>query len=110
MKYPKPGDKPKGKIKSKSQRKRSLRIEDENNCTHCNETTGTERMCHSEATEIKMMSGGGIIGSTINDKLTARLCFDCDQLLSTKPLKSDLKANLLHENVWWRAIAKTWLI
>ena len=105
-KFSKPGDRPRGQIKSKSQRKRALRIDDET-CTHCNETSDKLRMCHSEATEIKMLSGGGIMGSTIEDKYSARLCFDCDQLLSKKPLKSDIQANLLHECQWWRAISKT---
>ena len=108
-KHEKPGDKPRGQIKSKSTRKRALRIDGET-CTHCDEISTTLRMCHAEATEIKMMSGGGIMGSTINDKLSARLCDKCDKLLSTKPMKTAYFLNIKHELDWWRAIGKTWLL
>lgn len=65
----------------------------------------TTRWCHAESKIIKFQDGGGIMGSRINHKYTAWLCFDCDIKYSHALLKNATRKQLkYHKDEWNRLI------
>ena len=89
----------------------------EKHCRKCDIETGTECYRHVESRVIKFLDKGGIMGGKVNDNLTAWLCFECDQKLSSPVIKKETPSindidNLVrdHALAWALAIIKTHLI
>ena len=111
MKLEKPGSKVKNRQKTKHFYTHDIQIPESKHCRMCWNETGTEAYRHSESTRIKMLSGGGIMGGKITDKLSAWLCNNCDQIASRKPDKDlEFKTHMEHDLMWFDLIARTWLI
>lgn len=112
MKHEKPGPKKKtSKIKNKGPRLHDLKPPDKKHCRGCGQETGTEAFRHAESRLVKFMSGGGITGGKINDRLTGWLCMDCDAIYSEQLEKNASYNDLLvHAYNWMTVIIKTWLI
>ena len=73
--------------------------------------TGTECFRHSESRIIKFLDGGGIMGSRINDNLTAWLSDEADRKLSKSLPKNATEQEIeKHALEWAILIIKTHLL
>lgn len=114
-KLEKPGKKVKTTIKTKHTKKRVIEKPKELHCRRCNLTTGTECYRHCESFRKSGFGKGG--GQKCDDKKTAYLCSDCDEIMSPSPIKNlgfrvDAVAELAmiykHAEEWWYLMDLTW--
>lgn len=111
--HPKPGKPVKKKLSTKRILSHNIEVPVNRNCVNCN--GNPEKTCHhhAESTRIKMLSGGGIMGGKIGDKLTAWLCDDkkCGVRFDTKPDRNAPKDVIdKHDLFAYDCICKTWLL
>ena len=108
--FPKPGVKKKKKNTQKEVG-RKLTIPNDQRCRFLGYQTGTECYRHAESSIIKYLDGGGVMGSRINDNLTAWLSDTADKLLS-KPVPKDASdaEHEKHALAWAILIIKTHLL
>ena len=110
MKFPKPGPKEKRKLSTKRVLKHNIDKPHKLHCRKCNATTGTEAYRHIETSRKHALGKG--IGSKSNDKATAYLCSECDNILSN--LRPDKDTNSVEywkrEEEWLWLVLLTWLI
>jgi hypothetical protein len=110
-KFAKPGPKKKRTKKTEYIKIREIQRPEKLHCRRCKTETGTEAFRHTESRLIKLLCGGGIVGSKLPDTLTAYLCMECDVIMS-KPLPKDATEQELKDHAleWFILIASTWLI
>jgi hypothetical protein len=110
MKIEKPGPPPPKRTKKtrRNPQKRWLEPPELKHCRRCDRTTNTE--CYRHLETFRKFFGGKGWALKVHDKLTAWLCYECDQVMSTKPNKTDLLAVFKHAEEWNFLIIKTWLI
>lgn len=113
----KPGKKVKNQPKSKRFLIHNIEKPEDRRCRNCGHITGTENYHHAESSRIKFISGGGITGGKISDRLTAWLCDkqECGIRFDTKPTKqnpgsTDSFETVQHDLFSYDMIIKTWLL
>jgi hypothetical protein len=97
----KPGPKPPKKRNNQKKIGRGLEPPEKKHCRRCGILTGTEAYRHAENRLIKYFEGGGIMGSRINDNLSAFLCHDCDREMSEPIPKSAAMSEVYEHGFYW---------
>ncbi len=101
MKYQKPG--------KKKKKSRKIKRPKELICAWCGNHDETCCLRHAEDDIIKYLSGGGIMGSKINNRFTVLGCFQCDLKYSKKPNINDFEhIKKEHSKIWAVGILRTW--
>ncbi len=109
--FPKPGDKKKSRSKTKSLYIHNIEEPKNRECRNCDVENGDECFHHPEATRIKFVDGGGIMGGKNNDRTTAWLCVGCGVEFDTKPDKNaPQQEHDQHALFSYDCIIKTWNI
>lgn len=109
-KFAKAGPKKKKVLKTKRFLNHNIEPPENRACINCKILTETENYHHAESSRIKFLSGGGIVGGKIKDRLSAWLCNkkECGIKFDTKPNRESTQHEKdQHDLFSYDCIAKT---
>jgi len=107
-KLSKPGEKAKKEKKIKRVKKHNIEKPEKLHCRRCDRVTGQEAYRHLETFRKHELGKG--VGTKCNDKATAYLCQECDNIMSNRrPDKNDEVTYWIHAEEWLFLVLKTWV-